>query len=251
MLKIRRFLQYRICSFCKQEFLSYSVERVNNKEYICNQCKRENNYSMRNTNSKGKQSTISFSFEFETSSSSRELYELLKYKFLGCHDASIEGLEWKSPIFYSRKSFHCVCKKIDKFARFVGDSCGTHLHVGTPYKSILEQYKYEIFSPILEEMKNNERKTKKFWGRYFNHYCNYEIENGRYNAFNTRSSVETLEFRLLKFKSAEQYIKASDFCIDITKLINIFIAREELNHEKALNLGKIIADKYKEVIHNV
>lgn len=251
MLKIRRFLQYRICSFCGEEFLSYSVEKVNNKEYICCNCKRTNGYTTRNRNLKGKPSAISCSFEFETSSRSRELYELLKYKFLGCYDGSIEGNEWKSPIFYSRKSFHCVCRKIDKFAKYVGDSCGTHLHVGTPYKNILELYKHEIFSPILEEMQNDERKTKKFWGRYFNHYCYHEIQSGRYNAFNTMSSVETLEFRLLKFKNAEQYIRASDFCIDITKLINNFIAKGEFNHDKALILGRIIADKYKEVIQNV
>ena len=36
-------------------------------------------------------------------------------------------------------------------------------------------------------MKENK---KKFWSRYFNQYCNYEIEKWKHiNAFNTRSSV--------------------------------------------------------------
>ncbi len=155
-------------------------------------------------------------------------------------------------IFYNRKSFHSICQKIDKFARYVGNSCGTHLHVSTPYKSKMEQFKRELFEPILSEMKNNEEKTKKFWGRYFGSYCQANLHDyNRYNAFNTVSSVQTLEFRLLKFKSAEQYIRACDFCIDTTRYINNFIGREDFNGEKAKQMGITIAKKYKEVIKNV
>lgn len=60
--------------------------------------------------------------------------------------------------FYSRKSFHTVCRKIDKFAKFVGNSCGTHLHVSTSYKTKMDKYKRELFQPILDEMKSNKEK---------------------------------------------------------------------------------------------
>lgn len=251
MLKIKRFLEYHKCSSCGQEFLSYSIEKINKKDYICSNCKMCRGYATRNNSFKGKQTQISFSFEFETSSKNKSLYELTKYNFIGCADCSIEGLEWKSPIFYNRKTFHSICRKMEKFSRFVGNSCGTHLHVSTPYKTKMEEYKNELFQPILNEMKNDRDKTIKFWGRYFGHYCEGTIGNDRYNSFNTRSSVNTLEFRLLKFKNAEQYIKACDFCIDTTRYINTFIGREDFNSEKAKKIGNIIAEKYKEVIKDV
>ena len=115
----------------------------------------------------------------------------------------------------------------------------------------MEKYEKELFQPILNEMIDNRQKTKKFWGRFFGHYCSQYISNTRYNSFNTRSSVDTLEFRLLKYRNAEQYIRACDFCIDTTKYINTFIGKENFNREKAIELGKNIAKKYKEVTQNV
>ena len=195
---------------------------------------------------------MSFSFEFETSSRSFSLYELAKYNFIGCSDGSISGLEWKSPIFYSKKSFHSICKKIDKFAKFVGPSCGTHLHVGTTHKDVFRIYEREIFKPIIKVMLENQEKTIKFWGRDFNGYCKAQISESRYNSFNTRSSVDTLEFRLLKFRSAEQYIRACDFCIETTRFLNHYVEQaEDFNETQARKLGEIIANKYREVIQNV
>lgn len=251
MLKIRRFLEYRKCFSCGMEFLAYEVEQINKKDCICAKCRQSHGYTTRNCNFQGKETQISFSFEFETSSKSKELYELAKYNFIGCVDGSISGLEWKSPIFYNRKTFHNICRKINKFSQYVGDDCGTHLHVATPYKTKMKIYERELFSPILEEMIEDRRTTQKFWGRYFGYYCRAEITSERYNTFNTRSTVQTLEFRLLKFINAEQYIKASDFCIDTTRFINKYIGNPDFNHEKAIQIGKIIAEKYKEVIKNV
>lgn len=252
MLKIRRFLEYRKCISCGKEFLAYSAIKINKDEYICEECSRGNSYCTKNSLFKGKQKEISFSFEFETSSRSKSLFELRKYNFIGCSDCSISGLEWKSPIFYSKKSFHSICQKIDKFAKYVGKSCGTHLHVSTDYKNIMDRYKRQLFKPILKVMQEDEDKTKKFWGRYFGHYCHSNIRDfDRYNAFNTISSVNTLEFRLLKFVNANQYIRASDFCIDTTRFINNNIKAGDFDEEKAKKVGQIIAKKYREVIKDV
>ncbi|MCI8999681.1 MAG: hypothetical protein HFJ26_01790 [Clostridia bacterium] len=252
MLKIKRFLEFKKCSSCNKEFLAYEVQKINSQDYVCRECKRVNNYCTRNNNYKGKESKISFSFEFETSSRANALYELRKYNFIGCTDGSIGGLEWKSVIFYSRKSFHHICRKIDKFAKYVGADCGTHLHVSTDFKTKIDQYKRQIFQPLLNKMIVNREKTEKFWGRYFGHYCQSVIyDDYRYNAFNTVSSVSTLEFRLLKFINAEQYIRACDFCIDTTRYINNLIGSEDFNNEKARKMGEIIAQKYEEVTKNV
>lgn len=251
MLKIRRFLEYRRCASCGKEFISCAIEKINKKDYVCSFCRESHSYCARNRNYQGKQTQISFSFEFETGYRSKELYELLKYKFLACYDGSIAGLEWKSPIFYNRKIFHSICKKIDKFSRFVDNSCGTHLHVSTQYKDKIKEYENQLFTPILNEMSNNRQKTEKFWGRYFSHYCRKEISDCRYNSFNTRSSVETLEFRLLKFINSEQYIRACDFCIDITKYINNVISKDNFNDAQAVKVGQTILNKYREVIRNV
>lgn len=251
MLKIRRFLEYKKCASCGREFLAYEVEKINKKDCICVVCKQAHGYTTRNYNFQGKETQISFSFEFETCSRAKELYELTKYNFIGCTDGTIGGLEWKSPIFYNRRAFHNICRKINKFSQYVGETCGTHLHVSTPYKRRMEEYKRELFTPILEEMIGDRRTTQKFWGRYFGYYCRAAIEDVRYNTFNTKSSVETLEFRLLKFINAEQYIKACDFCIDTTRFINRYIGSSDFNRVKAIQIGNIIAEKYKEVIKNV
>ena len=252
MLKIRRFLKYEKCIKCKKEFLSLGVRRVNEKEYICLDCSSGHGYSTRNANVVGKPTQMSFSFEFETNKKEDELFELTKYGFIGCSDCSISGYEWKSCIFNNKKSFHAVCRKFDKFRTYVGKTCGTHLHVGTPYKQKIREYEKELFEPILKEMRENEKITKKFWGRFFNGYCQgYALPNTRYKCFNTLSSVETLEFRLLKFKNSKQYIRAADFCIDTTKYINYHIQKEDFDQAKAKKLGQVILEKYKEVTQNV
>ena len=252
MLKIRRFLKYEKCIKCKKEFISISGFKVNEKDFICRDCSNTQGYTMRNTESIGKTTQMSFSFEFETNKRVNELYELAKYGFIGCYDCSIQGNEWKSPIFNNKKSFHAICRKLDKFKNYVGKTCGTHLHVGTPYKYKINNYAREIFSPILEEMRSNESVTKKFWGRYFNHYCQgYQNSGTRYNCFNTLSSVETLEFRLLKFKNSKQYIRAADFCIDTTRFINYHMRKENFDNDQARKIGQIILKKYKEVTQNV
>lgn len=252
MLKIRRFLKYEKCISCKKEFLSLDVKKVNDKEYICTRCSATQFYGTKNIAYIGKPTQMSFSFEFETDHKSDELYELKKYGFIGCDDGSIDGYEWKSPIFNNKKSFHAICRKLDKFRTEVGDKCGTHLHVGTPSKSKIRAYQFEIFGPILEEMIKNQRQTKKFWGRYFSYYCRDKIVDGcRYNSFNTKSSVETLEFRLLKFINSKQYIRAADFCIDTTRYINYHISKPGFNVGHAKKLGQTILEKYKEVAKNV
>ena len=164
MLKIKRFLEYRKCSSCNKELLDYEVQKINSQDYICAECRCSNDYTTKNYSYKGKESKISFSFEFETASRSNSLYELTKYNFIGCADCSIQGLEWKSPIFYSRKSFHSICRKIDKFAKYVGISCGTHLHVSTKFKNKMEKYKRELFQPLLDEMTSNRIKKQKSFG---------------------------------------------------------------------------------------
>lgn len=248
MLKIRKFLQYRKCIRCGKEFLSFEVEEFNRKkECICSNCRDVEDYLTRNFTTRGKKTEMSFSFEFETSRRSSELYELYKYGFIACYDGSISGSEWKSAIFNNRKSFHYVCRQIDKFKQYVGSNCGTHLHVGTQYKDKIRQYENELFKPILQIMISNPGTTRKFWGRYFGHYCTQYISNYRYNSFNTRSSVNTLEFRLLKFRNANQYIKACDFCIWMTRYINYHIKKDSFNTAKAIKVGEFIKEKYKEV----
>lgn len=251
MLKIKRFLKYGKCIKCNKEFLSFELYKINDKEHICNNCGAERGYTTRNENKKGKPTQMSFSFEFETNKRDNELLELRKYDFIGCQDGSISGSEWKSPIFNNKRSFHAICRKLEKFKKYVGSSCGTHLHVGTYYKNKIMEYEHEIFEPILKEMKLNKKATTKFWGRFFNGYCESQIRHSRYNAFNTRSSVETLEFRLLKFKNAKQYIRAADFCIDTTRYINYHIKKENFNSEQAKKVGQVILKKYKEVIQCV
>lgn len=252
MIKIKRFLVYRKCIKCNREFLDVDTNKINDKEYICHRCSQTRGYSTRNTNNKGKITQASFSFEFETSRQESELFELVKYGFIGCSDGSIGGREWKSPIYYNKKTFHAICRKIDKFKKYVGNDCGTHLHCGTPYKEALQIYREYIFKPILEEMDCNEIKTKNFWGRNFGYYCEKYIgTRDRYCAINVWSSVNTLEYRLLKFQNAKQYIRAADFCIDTTKYINYFIGKGNFNEERAEKLGQIILKKYKEVTENV
>ena len=112
----------------------------------------------------------------------------------------------------------------------------------------MKEYDRDIFEHILNEMRLNMEETKEFWGRYFGEYCEATISDDRYNSFNTRSSVETLEFRLLKFINAKQYIRACDFCIWVTRYINYHIKKESFNSVSAKKVGSYILKKYKEVL---
>lgn len=96
MLKIRRFLKYEKCIKCKNEFISISMYKVNDKESICARCSYGECYTTRNVTKIGKETEMSISFEFETNKKEIELFELTKYGFIGCIDGSIRGYEWKS-----------------------------------------------------------------------------------------------------------------------------------------------------------
>ena len=67
MLKIKRFLKYKRCISCGQEFLDFETRKINRTDYICADCLRASEYSTRNFKFEGKEKSISFSFEYETS----------------------------------------------------------------------------------------------------------------------------------------------------------------------------------------
>ena len=83
MLKIKNFLKYAKCLNCNKEFLLFNTYKVNNKEYVCRNCSTQKSYYAKNEAKKGKDTQMTFSFEFETGERNNELFELLKYGFIG------------------------------------------------------------------------------------------------------------------------------------------------------------------------
>lgn len=246
------------CAVCKKKVLAAFTKKVSKLGHICPACYTDKVYHTRNTLWKGKprKDRLSFSIEFETSRNTDECYRLLGYGYIPTRDSSIGGSEWKSPIYCNLRVFRPVCFGVlDQLRHVVGNDCGTHIHVGVvlPVKYFVQDYWKEIFGPLVLYMKLHPTETTQFWGRVFNFYAR-EFKGDRYCAFSAWTSCETLEFRLPRFKSAEQFYQVVKFCLKVTDMIvrtwlnvnDVFNARIE-----ATRLGNRILRAYQREVRKL
>lgn len=220
-LKIRGYPAEVTCTCCGSRVIENKTMYDDEIGYVCDKCYEVKDYFTSNDKTKG-EGGRSFSIEFETDKKEVKQYKLLKMGFLPTKDASINGIEWKSPIFYSKRSALTAIKAFEKFKDAVTHRCGTHIHVGIrpEVKAVARQYRHELFDPLLSYMIGSPETTKAFWGRDFNSFARACLDHaGRYSAFSTDSKYSTIEFRLPKFVSAYQYYSVLKFCIDIIEII--------------------------------
>ena len=253
--KMRK-MEVVVCQKCGSTEYKSAALHVPRWGYLCSYCQHNpDGYAAKNDQQRGKPSKklFSCSFEFETSYDCYdcpEQMELLRLGFIPTEDASIAGIEWKSPIYRNQRPFVAALKLIDRLGLedIVGPDCGTHLHVGVLYytiKDVVDSHGEDIFGPLTEEMLADRRTTSAFWGRFFTGYADH-CRNGRYTWVNPYSRHKTLEYRLLKYRSKKQYLAASRFCFWVTDQLNKAATAEGLGKKQRQQLADTILSKYKE-----
>lgn len=200
--------------------------------YLCQHCQKPQNYSFANWKTTGRKTKKpAFSIEFETDKTPSGIFELVKHKYVPTKDASIGGYEWKSPIYHDLSSFKKVLPILEKYTEAVTSACGTHVHVSISIfsKVVLIEHWDKAFNDIIDYIKLNKNTARKFWGRYFNDYCS-AIGPGHHSAFSPSEKYDTLEYRLPRFVTAEQYYTVVKFCREATEIIDAFLKAERTIH---------------------
>ena len=153
--------------------------------------------------------------------------------FIATSDSSINGPEFKSPIFYGTNAISAFTPSIDELINSGNLSIdfhenGTHTHVGhvtllnSLTMSYIRRFYHSLFVPLCEEMKNAPVKTDNIFGRYFVYYADM-IDNTS-NSMEHRNFINvqhsnTLEFRIVQYHNATQYDKALKLCRKIATIV--------------------------------
>ncbi|HEY7417072.1 MAG TPA: hypothetical protein VH593_17935 [Ktedonobacteraceae bacterium] len=170
-----------------------------------------------------------FSLEFEVCSYGRSILEqalvLLKYQYKRTYDETVSD-EYKSPIYTSIRSFRRPLTVLHDLRDLVDDHCGTHLHIACAHKGHLRVIQADVFSLLLDYMLNHQKQTIQFWGRFFGRYATAPNID-RYHCFNLESHYPTLEFRLPRFRTAEQYLRVIKYCRATVAYLDAALAEDQ------------------------
>ena len=210
---------------------AYGVRRRGmNNAYLCEYHKQglesyftENNIFW----GKPKAHGLTFGIEFETDYATEYgRLEMMLEGFLPTSDSSINGPEFKSPIFYGTNSIIAFLPTIDELIEsdnirinFVEN--GTHTHVGhvsllnSLTMSYIRRFYHSLFGQLSKALEADPTKTASIFGRYFTYYA--DKINERSDAENHCNFVNvqhdnTLEWRLVQYHNAKQYSAALTFC---------------------------------------
>lgn len=215
----------------------------------CEECIEQKNYSRANTTVKGKQGklpTFSFEFEVEYDRGYKELDQvldiLLEHGFLRCSDSSVDD-EFKSVIFCDCRAFNKAVKAMERLT----DICvSTHLHIGCTRKRDMRDVYQWMFQPLINHMRVYGSQTQRIWGRRPNHWAAFSHSGDRYNWINFYSEHNTVEFRLCKFTSIQQYKQLVLFCRTI---VGKFESEYSYSHDVTYyqKLGTWIMTEYRQL----
>lgn len=218
--------------------------RGNRQAYICQyHAEQLEAYSRENETRLGtiKANGFTFSQELETSYSDIiARIELLASGYLPTSDITVD-CEYKSAITNGLNSLAKHCVTIDRLIEngnlsvedTNGYEVGTHLHIGHSEHinretiNQLARFYHSLFVPLSKVMEANPQKTEALFGRGFGRWAqpvNEDSWAGAHANFINLEHAYTVEFRILKYRNANQYMKAVHFCKDVmTALINNFI----------------------------
>lgn len=272
-------------AFCMQchavimpgEGIAVAVKSDGNKSrYVCHECNahyNDINYSAHATAAaRGKQSAhgTTYAVELELASvDATTRAELAKVGFIATKDCTTD-VEFKSAPrgnFCNAKTWNTLeCLLRDGHAAITPNE-GTHVHIGngtvnpngtiTPgminaqTMACLRQYYSAVFAPLYDAMNQRQVATVRLFGRFFNDYakCDASVWAGgrKYSAINTCHS-NTVEWRLTKFRTAEQFRavlafeKAATECIvtNFMAYANNYTPREKLEHKAQVTAKKLV-----------
>lgn len=215
--------------------------------YLCDfHLEEEHSYSDENDKRRGKEKVnrFTYSWENETSHSTEKArIELMSMGFIPTSDSTVD-VEYKSPIYNGLNAPIKQCVSIEDMLHSgdirIGSNCGSHFHVGHAEHINPETMRYirrfynTLFVPLSQAIAADPEKARKFWGRTFTYYASPITENTYsgnvpgyempHENFINLQHEYTIEFRLAKFVTAQQYQNVMRFCKDVVScIINNFI----------------------------
>lgn len=232
----------RMCSCCKQVLPKNALIKAKSGRYVCFSCNRTLGYSTRNnTNShKAKNHNKTYGFEFECiprSTEDRAAILSYGYGFLPTSDGSLAdgGVEFKSPIYHSLNGLRPMLRTISKHADLTHRSCGQHINIGdkeyidSNEMEFLSDYANKVFDPLYFYMKDRRSDVERVVGRYFTGYADRECYTNHSSWINL-SHNNRIEFRLSKFKNANQYFQVVCMWTEMLDcVINNFLLKTKVN----------------------
>ena len=221
------------CIICGMERNKDDMHKpYNHTGYVCRWCTTNKDYFTKNTKRSGKKtkSGFTYGFEFECKPiNKRATATMMVDKFVPTRDCSLNhGMtELKSPIFYSKVGLKQKFEKASKLLRFDSQCCGQHIHIGNAKYNSHTKYwiccNYgKLFKPLSNHIASHKGYCEKIFGRAQNHYAklinDYTNPYDKYNFINVQHN-KTIEFRLAKFVTAEQYYNLVKMCEKIMKTL--------------------------------
>ena len=216
--------------------------------HVCYRCLARKSYETANTRQVGQFDGLPmFSVEFEVSAERVSASEwqrtllLLKHGYVRTEDSTVDE-EYKSPIYRSLDPFLSVLPLLDSLGGCVTGRCGTHIHIDCPEKERLWGCEWEVFSPLEQYIEDHREQSLAFWGRSrsFNDW------------FNTNTRYDTVEFRLPRFRSAQQYLAVVQFCRQAGLLINEYLMQPQTElSSDSLCIGEDLLSLYEQALTSV
>ena len=183
---------------------------------VCRYCLIQSDYEDCNTRTSGTpDGDPLFSVEFEvcseaSSRSRSHALVLLKHGYLRTADESVED-EYKSPRYLGLAAFQEVLPVLDSLKDLVDSCCGTHIHIDCPVQAQVQNHAQALFAPLVTYLSTHPSQTARFWGRS-------SVEVVR-----THTRYDTIEFRLPRFRTAEQYLNVVRFCRAVGHTLNLHL----------------------------
>lgn len=220
-----RSIKVSVCKKCKGS--------VYDGQPLCRSCSRLLDYSTPNNIEKPVAKHLpTFSFEYEIKDVRSDKWEdhkhayasLIAYGFIPTSDATV-AVELKSPVYGKVTQLRNLAPHLDTLKAHVVDGCGTHIHVGV--SDILKKYlahHIDMFLPLQRHMIAR-RDTAALWGRSFsttsaNKFPEHiQRQDDRTYWVNCMSRHNTLEWRLVKYKTWKQFSRILRFVREATRLL--------------------------------
>ena len=162
--------------------------------------------------------------------------ELLVEQYFPTSDCTVD-VEFKSPIYRGFNAIAAYASTIEYLKNSgnitIDENCGTHTHIGHTFinsvsMAYIRRFYHSLFLDIYKEWANDREKACRLFGRYNASWARYidsttDKATRHENAINVQHEP-TIEFRQVRFQTAEQYITflhyAKSFMIPI---VDIFI----------------------------
>lgn len=217
-----------------------SFRRGGRSIFMCDfHANHRESYNFENDNRLGsvKANGITVGQEFETSySSEKARAEILQNGYVPTIDCTVD-VEYKSPIFEGLNAISKQALTLERLMQsgdlVVGEECGTHTHIGhheyinATTIDYLRRFYHSLFVPLSDAMSANPEAVRRVFGRGFNHWAT-PVDRDTYAENHTNfinlQHTYSIEFRLVKFENAQQYMHAVKFCKAVAEaVINNFI----------------------------